>query len=125
MTEVAATIESIPNSKKSSKTSAVQRSTQYVFVMISLVKFGKVLAVVVVAYTLLFTNDFCLATDDIPNYIRNENIINGFIFPSKIDAVVGEEIYLKIVYPVANQDECLYRKSGGEDVNVLQPHKEK
>lgn len=69
----------------------------------------------------LMLNDVCCANDVI-NYLSNKNIINGLVFPREINAVVGEEIYLKIVEPVANQHECHYRKTGEKDVNVQSPH---
>lgn len=86
--------------------------------MISLVNLVNIFAI---AYILTVVVH---CTDDIPNYISNNNIINGLVFPNEINAVVGEEIYLKIVQPVANQNECHYRKSGGKDVNVRSPHKQ-
>lgn len=59
------------------------------------------------------------------HYKSHKGLINGFISPSVIDTVVGEEIYLKITKPVAQQTECLYRIIGGKDINVRRPHEQK
>lgn len=53
------------------------------------------------------------AAIDIP--VKNSN---GLIFPSEIDAIVGEDIYFKIWQPVADQTDCLYRRTGGPDVSI-------
>ncbi|XP_055298260.1 uncharacterized protein LOC129566399 [Sitodiplosis mosellana] len=58
------------------------------------------------------------------NYESRQGLMNGLVFPSEIDAVVGEEIYLKIIEPVAQQTHCHYRKTGGQDVDIQQPHKQ-
>lgn len=59
------------------------------------------------------------------NYESRQGLMNGLAFPSEIDAVVGEEIYMKIIEPVAHQTHCVYRATGGKDVYVQQPHKQK
>lgn len=59
------------------------------------------------------------------DYKSNDGLMNALISPSVIDAVVGEEIYLKITKPVAQQTECSYRMSGGGDIDVRKPHKQK
>lgn len=51
--------------------------------------------------------------------------MNGLAFPSEIDAVVGEEIYLKIIESVSHQTSCYYRMTGGTDVDIKRPHKQK
>lgn len=59
------------------------------------------------------------------NYESRQGLMNGLAFPSEIDAVVGEEIYLKINEPVAQQTHCRYRHTGGADIDVKRPHKQK
>lgn len=59
------------------------------------------------------------------NYESRHGLMNGLAFPSEIDAVVGEEVYLKIIEPVAHQTNCHYRQTSGKDVDVKMPHKQK
>lgn len=59
------------------------------------------------------------------NCISRVGLINGLIFPDEIHSVVGEEIYFRITEPVDRQSKCLYRKPGGKDANILNPHKNK
>lgn len=59
------------------------------------------------------------------NYISHSGLMNGLAFPSEIDAVVGEEIYLKIIESVSHQTSCYYRMTGGTDVDIKRPHKQK
>lgn len=61
------------------------------------------------------------AAIDISVKNTNENL-----FPSaEINAVVGEDIYFKMLQPVADQTDCLYRKTGGQDVSIRTPNKPK
>lgn len=59
------------------------------------------------------------------NYVSQNGLMNGLASPSEIDAVVGEEIYLKIIAPVSPQTSCHYRMTGGTDVDIQRPHKDK
>lgn len=56
------------------------------------------------------------------NYFKNNNVMKGLIFPTEIDAVVGEEVYIKLLEPVADQTQCFYRMTGDGDVDVSKPH---
>lgn len=58
-------------------------------------------------------------------YVSRHGLMKSSVFPSEIDAVVGEEIYLKIIKPVANQIHCYYRMTGGIDIDIKTPHKQK
>lgn len=54
------------------------------------------------------------------------NNTNENLFPSvEINAVLGEDIYIKILQPVTDQTDCLYRKTGGQDVSIRTPNKPK
>lgn len=66
-----------------------------------------------------------LLTSAAANYISHKGLMNGLAFPSEIDAVVGEQIYLQIIEPVTQQTGCHYRMTGGKDVDVKTPHKPK
>lgn len=59
------------------------------------------------------------------NYTSHQGLMKPSISPTVIDAVVGEEIYLKITKPVAQQTDCLYRITGGTDIDVHKPHQPK
>lgn len=59
------------------------------------------------------------------NYESRHGLMVGLAFPSEIDTVVGEVVYLKIIEPVAHQTNCHYRQTGGKDVDVKMPHKQK
>lgn len=59
------------------------------------------------------------------NYLKRETVMNGLVFPREIDAVIGEEVYLKIIEPVINQTQCLYRMTGEGDEDIRSPHKSK
>lgn len=56
-------------------------------------------------------------------YVSRHGLSKALVFPSAIDAVIGEEIYLKLTKPVADQTGCYYRQSGGEDFDVTKPSK--
>lgn len=62
-----------------------------------------------------------------PNYMKmfNLTIANGTVIPHKIDTVVGEEIYLKILVPLENQTKCQFSKSGSKEEDVETPHQNK
>lgn len=60
------------------------------------------------------------AAIDIP--VKNNN---GIIFPREINAIVGEDIYFKILQPLTDQTDCLYRRTGGPDVSIPTSNKPK
>lgn len=58
------------------------------------------------------------------HYVSRQGLMKALAFPSEIDAVVGEEIYLKIIKAVAQQTHCYYRMTGGIDIDIKMPHKQ-
>lgn len=67
----------------------------------------------------------CILTCVTTEFIPEAGLTSPSMSPSVIKAVLGEVIYLKITQPVEGQIRCMYRMSGGKDVDVHQPHKEK
>lgn len=68
----------------------------------------------------------CILTCVTTDYIPQAGLMSPLISPSSvIDAVFGEVIYLKITQPVEGQTSCMYRTSGGKDVDVHRPHNPK
>lgn len=53
------------------------------------------------------------------------SFMKTLIFPSDIEAVINEEIYVKITEPVAHQTHCYYRLNNGKDIDVKRPHKQR
>lgn len=51
-------------------------------------------------------------------FFTRKDVWEGQIFPSRVDVVVGENIFLRILNPVANQNLCTYRAPGGIDIEV-------
>lgn len=57
------------------------------------------------------------------NYLTRPSLMNGLVFPSKIDALIQEGIYFKIIEPVEKQTRCTYQVNGGREQDALRPHK--
>lgn len=56
----------------------------------------------------------CYSLSD-QNYFSSHGIMRGLGFPSQIDAIVGEDIFLKITEPVSKQTKCVFRRTGSSD----------
>lgn len=50
---------------------------------------------------------------------------NELTFPIEINAVIGEDIYFRIMQPLADQSDCFYRRIGEQDVSIRTPNKRK
>lgn len=59
------------------------------------------------------------------NHLTRLSFINGLVSPNKIDALIEEGIYFKIVEPVEKQTRCLYQVNGGSEHDARRPHKPK
>lgn len=59
------------------------------------------------------------------NFTSSSPFMKSLIFPSEIEAVPNEEIYMKITKPVARQTHCYYRLNNGKDIDVKRPHKQR
>lgn len=59
------------------------------------------------------------------NYITRKSLMTGLVFPKEIHAVVGEDIFFRIIEPINAQAHCFYRLADGIDRNVLTPHRPK
>lgn len=59
------------------------------------------------------------------NHLTRPSLMNGLVFPSKIDALIQEGIYFKIIEPVERQTRCLYQVNGGSEQDSRRPHKPK
>lgn len=58
-------------------------------------------------------------------YVSRSGLMNALVFPHVIDAVVGEEVFMRVTEPVSQQTFCYYRMTGGHDVDIKTPHKQK
>lgn len=58
-------------------------------------------------------------------YVSRPSLMNASAFPQYIDAVVGEEIFMKNTEAVPKQTVCYYRMTGGNDIDIKTPHKQK
>lgn len=58
-------------------------------------------------------------------YVSEPGLLNPLAAPSAVDAMIGETVFLKITNPVKEQTHCMYRITGGTDVDVALPHKKK
>lgn len=59
------------------------------------------------------------------NHLTRPSLMNGLVFPSKIDALIEEGIYFKIIEPVEKQTRCVYQVNGGIEQDARRPHKPK
>lgn len=55
----------------------------------------------------------CAGQED---FFTNEQIRLGLILPFQVDAVVGEDVFLRLTDTVPNQQKCLFHRNGGADL---------
>lgn len=55
----------------------------------------------------------CVGQED---FFTNDHIRLGLVFPFQVDAVVGEDVFLRLTDTVPNQQKCLFHRNGGTDV---------
>lgn len=72
-----------------------------------------ILAKYFISFFLCF--ELCVAQED---FFTNERIKSGLVLPFQVDAVVGEDIFIKITDPVPNQDHCFFHRNGGIDASA-------
>lgn len=59
-----------------------------------------------------------LSTNCDDSYFHRLDIVEGAIFPASVNAIVGDDIYIRLTHTVENQEHCMYRKPGGNDTNI-------
>lgn len=60
----------------------------------------------------------CLC-DDL-NYFTRNDVTQGLVFPRETTVFVGEDIFLRVVHPVAQQTSCAYRLYNDNDIEVTE-----
>lgn len=68
-----------------------------------------------VSHLMLISALLATVTSD---FISREVILEAAVFPSAIDAIVGEEIFIKITKPAAKQNQCYYQRVGGAKISL-------
>lgn len=57
----------------------------------------------------------CAAQEDL---FTNERLKLGLVLPYQVDALVGEDVFLRMTDTVSNQEKCLFHKNGGTDMSA-------
>lgn len=57
----------------------------------------------------------CLGQEDL---FTNERIKLGLVLPYQVDALTGEDVFLRMTDTVSNQEKCLFHKNGAMDVSA-------
>lgn len=52
-------------------------------------------------------------------------LLRSLVYPTQIEAVIGEEIYVRLIGTIRDQIRCTYRLTGGKDIDIRRPHKSK
>ncbi|XP_058837283.1 uncharacterized protein LOC131693465 [Topomyia yanbarensis] len=56
------------------------------------------------------------------NLLTNQELMNSYMFPTRVTVAVGESVHLKILAPMTDDDRCLYREPGSaEDIDIHAP----
>lgn len=57
-------------------------------------------------------------------YEFESGLMKALVIPSDIAAVIGEQIFFKVIEPVDQQTHCYYRINNGEEIDIKKPHKQ-
>lgn len=52
------------------------------------------------------------------NLFTNERIKSGLVLPFQVDALTGEDVFLRMTDTVPNQEKCIFHKNGAMDVSA-------
>lgn len=57
----------------------------------------------------------CVGDEDL---FTNERLRLGLVLPYQVDAVAGEDVFLRMTNTVPNQEKCMFHKNGAMDVSA-------
>lgn len=59
--------------------------------------------------------DVCLSQE---NLFTNERIQLGLVQPIRVDALAGEDVFLRLMETLPDQEKCLFHRNGAIDVSA-------
>lgn len=63
-------------------------------------------------FTIFLLIEACVSQE---NLFTSEHLKLGLVMPFQVDAVAGEDIFLRMTDTVANQEKCLFHRNGAID----------
>lgn len=77
----------------------------------------KILYHILILLVACFTEQ--INTDDEENFFSNEDVQKGVIFPDVVEAFNGEDVLIRLVRTIANQQSCRYVNAVGGEGDAL------